>query len=108
MLVFLTGAIVIAAYYFMNVPSPLGNGPSFTLYYWNSCGHCKAMMPAWNSLGSSVIGVTIRKVERAFINNEYNVNGFPTIVFRDGKGGVEEYRGGRDRNSLIDFLISRG
>jgi hypothetical protein len=87
---------VLVAGYFMFSQSPLNpNEKSFTLYYWSNCSHCKRMMPDFNKLGLSVNGAKIRKVERSF-NTEYQVSSFPTIVYRDGNGGLEIYDGGRD------------
>ena len=94
-------------YYIYSMPKPLiANEKSFTLYHWVSCGHCKVFLPTYNALGSSYNGITIRQVERSQ-NNEYSVSGFPTMVYRDGKGGIEEYDGARDINSLKSYLASK-
>ena len=100
-------AIAAVVYYLWTTTTPpLKPGEkSFTLYYWNKCGHCTRMMPDFNKLGSSVGGVKIRKVE-ASQNNEKEVRGFPTMVFRDGEGGEEIYTGGRSHKEIRDYILS--
>ena len=101
---YLIGAAVLL-YYIYKVQPPLKPGEkSFTLYYWNKCGHCKAMMPAWNALPKT--DITIRKVE-ASENKEYETNSYPTMVYRDGTGDEELYNGPRDLESLTSFLHSK-
>ena len=79
--------------------------PSLTLYYWNQCGHCRSMMPEWNSLGSKCDGVHIRRVE-ANSNMELQVDSFPTIVYRY-RGHAEKYEGGRNAESIKQYLLSK-
>jgi len=64
------------------------------------------MMPEWNSLGSNVNGVAIRKLEQKQ-NTEYEVAGYPTIIFRDGNGGMEKYEGQRNASAIRAFLQSK-
>lgn len=98
---------VLVAGYFMFSQSPLKpNEKSFTLYHWSNCSHCRKMMPDFNKLGWSMNGIKIRKVERSF-NNEYNVSSFPTMIYRDGNGGLDLYDGGRDYASMAMYLNSK-
>jgi thiol-disulfide isomerase/thioredoxin len=104
---FLSMAVVLVVGYFLFSAAPLNpNEPSFTLYYWSSCGHCKRMMPDFNRLGSMVGRIRIRKIERSF-NTEYPVSSFPTLIYRDGRGGLEQYGEGRDYASMMSFLNNK-
>jgi thiol-disulfide isomerase/thioredoxin len=104
---YLTMAVVFAVGYFLFSAAPLNpNEPSFTLYHWSSCGHCKRMMPDFNRLGSMVGRIRIRKIERSF-NTEYPVSSFPTLIYRDGRGGLEQYAEGRDYASMMSFLNNK-
>lgn len=103
---FMLTVVLVAGYYLFG-QSPLNpNEKSFTLYHWSNCSHCRRMMPDFNRLGSMFNGVRIRKVERSF-NTEYNVSAFPTIIYRDGKGGLEQYDGGRDYASMVGFIQAK-
>jgi thiol-disulfide isomerase/thioredoxin len=95
--ILVAGAVV---YYVMNLPPSLDlTKPSFTLYYASWCPHCKTMLPDWDALGSNVNGIVIRKLEQQQ-NTEYDVQGYPTIIYRDGNGNGEKYEGKR---TLADF-----
>ena len=97
----------VAAYMLLNTTPALKAGEkSFTLYHWTKCSHCRRMMPEWNRLGSSYRGIVIRKVESSS-NNEFQVSGYPTLVYRSGNGDVEVYDGGRDYASFMAFLNSK-
>jgi len=98
--------LALIGYYVYKLEAPLDrNEKSITLYYWSQCGHCKAMMPGWNSMGHSYKSITIRKVERSN-NTEYDVDGYPTIIYR--YRDIEEiYQGGRDPQSIKAYLNSK-
>ena len=100
-------ALAVGYYLYTKQPSleSLRDEPSLTLYYWSSCGHCRAMMPDWNSLGSRVGRVHIRKVE-ANSNNELEVDSFPTIIYREGRT-MERFSGGRSHAALMQYLQSK-
>ena len=101
--------LVAVGYYALNYNkknkgSPLVAGEeSFTFYYWNKCGHCKKMMPEINRLGSYVGTVRIRKVE-ASENNEMQVRGYPTMIFRDAEGNEYTYDGARSYSALKEYI----
>ena len=93
-------------YYVSSTPVLDMNRPSLTLYYASWCPHCTKMMPDWNALGSNVNGVAIRKLEQKQ-NTEYEVAGYPTIIYRDGNGGMEKYEGQRNTSAFMAFLQSK-
>lgn len=98
------GAVI---YYVMNMPPSLDlSKPSFTLYYASWCPHCEKMLPDWDGLGSSYNGITIRKLEQKQ-NTEYEVSGYPTIIYRDGKGGGEKYEGLRTLADMKTYLSTK-
>jgi thiol-disulfide isomerase/thioredoxin len=87
-------------------PKKTGRGKSqksLTLYYADWCPHCKPLFPLWKKL--NVPGVTIRMLEQKQ-NNEFKVQGYPTIVYRDGKT-TEMYRGERSRSAIIKYLKNK-
>lgn len=101
----IVGAVVL--YFFLNTSSPLTpNTKSFTLYWWNKCGYCTKFMPEWRMLGWSINGITLRSVE-ASQNKELKVEGFPTMVYRDGRGGMETYTGARNSVAITQYLMSK-
>lgn len=83
-------------------------------FYAPWCGHCKAMKPAWDELGSEFEGsrsVIIADVDcTADVNKDLcevrKIDGFPTVkVFTSdtGKDG-SDYEGGRDFETLKAYV----
>jgi thiol-disulfide isomerase/thioredoxin len=76
--------------------------PGLLMVYAPWCGHCKNMMPAYESAST--------KTQRRFARLEgstaqsflqkHEIRGFPTLL-TVGPAGVARYAGGRDENSLL-------
>lgn len=89
-------------------------GSEVVLFFAPWCGHCKNMMPEWDSLGSSIGNTTVMKVnadENSDLVSQNGVQGFPTIIyFGNGmsNGNGEVYEGGRDANSIRNWVSAKG
>ena len=77
---------------------------SITLYYADWCPHCHNMMPEWNKLGKNHKGIKVEKFEEN--ETDFQVDGFPTIIFRDGKK-VEKYEGDRSKKAIVSYLKNK-
>ena len=83
-----------------------GNGKpskSITLYYANWCPHCKPMIPMFKKL--KIPGVEVRMLEQAE-NDEFEAEGYPTIVYRDGSE-MEMYNGPRGKTDIVKFVKNK-
>ena len=85
-------------------PRGTGKSKSLTLYYADWCPHCHDMMPEWNKLGKQHKGIKVEKFEEK--ETDFKVNGFPTIIFRDGSK-VEKYEGKRNKNAIVSYLKNK-
>lgn len=80
-------------------------------FYAPWCGHCKSLEPKYEIAGAAFAGeedVVIAKVDadaHRDLGTRFGVSGFPTLKFF-GKGAVEVegYEGGRDEQSIVDFM----
>jgi protein disulfide-isomerase A1 len=81
-------------------------------FYAPWCGHCKQLAPVWDKLGEHFKddeSVVIAKSDSTL--NEFDgveVQGFPTLKYFPKGGGMVDYNGGRDLDSLIKFVENEG
>jgi hypothetical protein len=61
-------------------------------------------MPEWNKLGKNHKGIKVEKFEEN--ETDFKVDGFPTIIFRDGKK-VEKYEGDRSKKAIVSYLKNK-
>lgn len=81
----------------------MNNGPGILLVYAPWCGHCKHMMPAFDT-ASTQTNVKFARIEGsktpAFMN-KHQIRGFPTILVVNANQTITRHMGGRDVASLL-------
>lgn len=77
------------------------------------CSHCQKLSPIWDRLAeklADIEDVRISRVDCTASENlcrDYGIRAFPTLIlFRYGESKVE-YNGGRDLDSLYNFLVNQ-
>jgi len=85
-------------------PAGAGRPKSLTLYWAEWCPHCHDIMPEWEKLGKGYKGITIEAIEEQ--DSDVKVNGYPTIIYRDGRN-MEKYEGERTKNAILNFLKNK-
>ena len=83
----------------------------FVLHHGSFCGHCKAMMPAYDTLGEQFkddSNIVIGKIEATAndSNTPYEVSGFPTMYFwpKGDKTSPIRYNGDRTAEAMAEFI----
>lgn len=86
-------------------------GPRFVMYYADWCPHCQTIKPAFTDFSSSPYSsagknVDVQMVEEKEIPADVKstIQGYPTFMLYKADGSMLEYKGGRDVDSMKDFL----
>jgi len=86
----------------------------FIEFYAPWCGHCKQLAPIFDELGEHFkknVHVTIANIDSTTNDNTaVQVAGYPTLYLfpANDKQNPLEYNGGRDLQSMIDFITQHG
>ena len=87
------------------------NLPFCVLFYADWCGHCKNLMPTWDSLEKTLPADKINIIKISCVDKEQQCNGindikgYPTIIYVDIKLKKKIiFSGQRTYDSIVDFI----
>ncbi|XP_075225053.1 thioredoxin-related transmembrane protein 3 [Lycorma delicatula] len=86
------------------------DGMWLVMFYAPWCAHCKRLEPIWAHVAQALYNTNIRvgRVDCTRFTNlatEFNIAGFPTIMFLKGDTQQYTFRGDRTKEEIISFAI---
>ena len=113
LVLFLILVILISVFFAFNRFRKEGfdNNNSFILVHMKECGHCKDLMPIWNSAKQiNSTPITMKEVEMnepegKKLCDEHDIKSFPTMILIKNNNPIP-YDGNRTKESLLSFLES--
>ena len=77
-------------------------------FYAPWCGHCQALKPTYKELGTRLAGADVVVGAMDATANSppdgYDVQGYPTLIFKTASGKTTSYDGDRDVDSMVAYI----
>ena len=99
-----------------NFAKHVAQGKHFVKFYAPWCGHCQRLAPTWDELAKSLeyeASVTIAKIDctqHRPICQDFEVKGYPTLLWIEDGKKVEKYSGARtheDLKAYVDKMVGQ-
>ena len=80
------------------------------MFYAPWCGHCKRLKPEYAAAAtelkkkSVLAAMDVDKPDAFAIRQDYNISGFPTIIYFESGDRKYDYSGGRDTEGIIEWM----
>ncbi|KAF2901047.1 hypothetical protein ILUMI_05103 [Ignelater luminosus] len=93
-----------------NFEKHVASGKHFVKFYAPWCGHCQKLAPVWEQLAQSLefeTDVNIAKIDCTqyrSICNEFDIKGYPTLLWLEDGKKIDKYQGQRTHEDLKAYV----
>lgn len=83
---------------------------SLIMFYAPWCGYCKQMKPDYSKAATElkpdyvIAAIDVNKPENAVVRRQYNISGFPTLIYYEAGEFKFTYEGDKKKQDLVNFM----
>ncbi|KAK5650473.1 hypothetical protein RI129_001502 [Pyrocoelia pectoralis] len=84
--------------------------PIMIMFYAPWCGFCKSLKPEYAAAAGELQGhailaaIDVNRPENAIVRNQYNITGFPTLLYYSNGAMKYQYEGENNKEGIISFM----